>query len=68
MPVRTGFGLILGGTVGNLIDRLRFGHVTDFLDFKVWPTFNVADSCISIGVVVLIFCIIFLTRPSEKRV
>src|SRR4030042_4252315 len=42
MWVRSGFGLILGGTVGNLIDRLRVGQVTDFLDFKIWPTFNVA--------------------------
>lgn len=45
--------LILGGAVGNLIDRLRFGFVIDFLDFRVWPVFNVADSAITIGVVLL---------------
>jgi signal peptidase II len=50
--------LILGGALGNLIDRLRFGHVVDFLDFHAlgwhWPAFNVADSAISIGAVLLI--------------
>jgi signal peptidase II len=53
-----GLALILGGAVGNVIDRLRFGHVVDFLDFHVlgwhWPAFNVADSAISIGAVLLI--------------
>lgn len=47
-------GLIAGGAVGNLIDRLRFGSVIDFLDFYVktyhWPAFNVADSAITVGV------------------
>ena len=42
-------GLILGGAVGNLIDRIRYGGVVDFLDFRVWPVFNVADSSITIG-------------------
>ena len=54
----TGLALILGGAVGNLIDRLRFGHVVDFLDFHAagwhWPAFNVADSGITLGAVVLI--------------
>jgi len=45
--------LILGGAAGNLIDRLRFGFVIDFLDFRVWPVFNLADSAITIGVVLL---------------
>ena len=45
--------LILGGAAGNLIDRLRFGFVVDFLDFRVWPVFNIADSAITIGVVLL---------------
>ena len=53
-----GLALILGGAVGNLIDRLRFGHVVDFLDFHAlgwhWPAFNVADSAISVGAVLLI--------------
>lgn len=46
-------GLVLGGAVGNLIDRIRWGAVVDFLDFRVWPVFNVADSCITVGAVVL---------------
>ena len=53
-----GLSLILGGAVGNLIDRLRFGYVIDFLDFRVWPVFNLADSCITIGVIlILLRCI-----------
>jgi signal peptidase II len=46
-------GLILGGAVGNLMDRLRFGSVVDFLDFRVWPVFNLADSCITVGAALL---------------
>ena len=46
-------GLILGGAAGNLIDRLRFGGVIDFLDFRIWPVFNVADSCLTIGAALL---------------
>ena len=53
-----GLALILAGAIGNLIDRLRFGHVVDFLDFHAmgwhWPAFNVADSAITIGAVLLI--------------
>ena len=44
-----GLGLISGGAIGNLIDRLRYGYVIDFLDFRVWPVFNIADMCISVG-------------------
>ena len=53
-----GLALILGGAIGNVIDRLRFGHVVDFVDVHAfgwhWPAFNVADSAISIGAVILI--------------
>lgn len=52
--VQVAFGLLLGGIVGNLVDRLVHGHVVDFLDFRfgtfIWPTFNVADSGICVGV------------------
>jgi len=54
--LRIVLGLQLGGALGNLIDRVRLGEVTDFIDFRHWPAFNVADSSISIGVVgVLVF-------------
>lgn len=46
--------LILGGAVGNLVDRLRVGSVVDFLDFRVWPVFNLADSCITVGVILIL--------------
>ncbi len=52
---QTGFGLIAGGAFGNLIDRLRFGYVVDFVDFRIWPVFNVADSAITIGVILLLW-------------
>ena len=47
-------GLVLGGTIGNLIDRLAYGFVVDFLDFRIWPVFNFADSFVTIGVIGLI--------------
>ena len=48
-------GLLLGGAAGNLIDRLRQGFVTDFIDLPLWPAFNIADSCITIGVLSLLY-------------
>ena len=55
---RLGLALILGGAIGNVIDRIRFGGVVDFLDFYVgeyhWPAFNIADSAICIGVAILL--------------
>ena len=48
------FGLLLGGTAGNLIDRLIFGKVTDFIDFRIWPVFNVADSAVTVSVIIFI--------------
>ena len=47
-------GLIVGGAAGNLVDRLRHGFVTDFIDIGRWPTFNVADSAITVGIVLMI--------------
>jgi signal peptidase II len=63
-----GLALILGGALGNLVDRLRFGHVVDFLDLHAagwhWPAFNVADSAITIGAALLILDGL---RRHEKR-
>jgi signal peptidase II len=50
--------LILGGALGNLIDRLFLGYVIDFLDFRIWPVFNVADSAITIGAILLGYSIL----------
>ena len=61
------FALIFGGAIGNLIDRIRFGMVIDFLDLYVgnhhWPAFNVADSAISIGIGIFLFHILFKKMP-----
>jgi signal peptidase II len=58
----TAYAFILGGALGNIIDRLRLGFVVDFLDVYIksqhWPTFNVADSCITIGVLLLAWSIL----------
>jgi len=58
-------GLVLGGAVGNLIDRLRFGYVTDFIGVGLWPAFNIADSAITIGVVLLTYSLLRLARAEK---
>jgi signal peptidase II len=65
LPV--GLGLILGGSISNLVDRVRLGHVTDFLDFGPWPAFNLADSFIVAGVAVLVLTLLALDRPAAPR-
>jgi signal peptidase II len=57
--LKLSLSLILGGAVGNLIDRLRFGFVVDFLDFRIWPVFNVADSVITIAALFLTWELVF---------
>ncbi len=47
--LQLGLLLVTGGALGNLYDRVTYGYVVDFLDFRVWPVFNVADSCVTIG-------------------
>lgn len=51
---RYGLGMLLGGAVGNLIDRIQTGLVTDFLDFRIWPVFNIADIGICIGAAMIV--------------
>jgi signal peptidase II len=63
--VRLSLGLVLGGAVGNLIDRIRLGYVVDFIDLRWWPVFNLADSAIVIGVGLLI--IHALLSPARER-
>ena len=66
---RAGFALVVGGALGNIIDRLRQGAVTDFLDFYWrdwhWPTFNVADICITLGAVLILAASLPLRRSKE---
>ena len=58
-----GFSLILGGAIGNLIDRIAFGYVIDFIDLRIWPVFNIADSAITVGAVIIaIKCILLSTK------
>lgn len=61
--LRTALGLQLGGAAGNLVDRITLGHVTDFIDIGVWPVFNVADSSIMLGIIILSWFI--LRSPKE---
>jgi len=65
----TALSLIFGGAIGNLIDRIRFGQVVDFLDFYIqnhhWPSFNVADSAITIGITIFIFQILFKSEGKQ---
>src|SRR5436309_14676114 len=52
-------GLLIGGSSSNLVDRIRLGHVTDFLDFRYWPAFNLADTFIVVGVAILFGAVLF---------
>jgi len=60
---RAAIALILAGAIGNWLDRLRHGAVIDFLDFRIWPVFNIADTAISIGVG--LYLIHFFKQPAE---
>jgi signal peptidase II len=65
--LRFTLSLIFGGAIGNIIDRLRFGEVVDFLDFYIgnlhWPAFNVADSAITVGIGLFVYHLIFKPMP-----
>jgi signal peptidase II len=64
LPV--GLGLVVGGSVSNLADRVRLGHVTDFLDVRFWPAFNLADTFIVVGVVVLLGALLAAERAPRR--
>jgi signal peptidase II len=59
-------GLLIGGSASNLIDRVRLGHVTDFLDLSYWPAFNLADSFIVLGVVILLAALLLPQRVRPR--
>lgn len=63
---KVALGLVLGGTVGNVVDRIRLGYVTDFIDFGFWPAFNIADSSIVTGTAI-IAVILLSSIFTEKR-
>jgi signal peptidase II len=60
-------GLVIGGSVSNLVDRVRLGHVTDFLDFTYWPAFNLADTFIVVGVAILLLALVAADRRGGPR-
>ena len=60
-------GLVLGGSIANLIDRVRLGRVTDFLDLEAWPAFNLADTFIVVGVAVLFGALVLADRPRRPH-
>lgn len=60
-------GLLIGGSLANLIDRIRLGHVTDFLDLRFWPAFNLADTFIVFGVGILLAALVSAERQPRVR-
>jgi len=59
-------GLVIGGSMSNLLDRVRLGYVTDFLDLRWWPSFNLADTFIVIGVLVLLATLVLAERDPRR--
>ena len=64
-PLRLGLGMQLGGAIGNLLDRVRMGHVTDFIDLGFWPVFNLADASIVLGIIILAHLFLFVRREEK---
>lgn len=58
-------GLLLGGALGNLLDRVLYGTVVDFLDFRVWPVFNLADSAITVGGAIFVYLLFTRSKAGE---
>jgi signal peptidase II len=71
LSVAAALGLVIGGALGNVADRLQFGAVRDFLDFHAagyhWPAFNVADACITVGAVLLVLDSLFVKDEKPKN-
>jgi len=65
--LRFGIGLMVGGAIGNVIDRIKTGYVVDFFDFRIWPIFNVADMGIVCGVGCIIFTILYLYKEDGRQ-
>jgi signal peptidase II len=65
--VRTAFGMQLGGAFGNLFDRIRLGHVTDFIDVGPWPVFNIADSAIVVGIALMAWHFWSASSSGDKK-
>jgi signal peptidase II len=59
-------GLLIGGSASNLLDRVRLGHVTDFIDLRFWPAFNLAVSFIVLGVMVLLAALLLPQRTQQR--
>jgi len=65
--LRAGVGLAAGGAIGNLIDRIETGYVVDFLDFRIWPVFNVADMAIVVGLGLIAMQILYFSRKEDDN-
>ena len=65
--LRLSLGLMLGGAIGNLIDRVQFGHVVDFIDVGPWPVFNLADSSIMVGIGIIAWIVLFSDKNEEEQ-
>jgi signal peptidase II len=63
---RVALGMVLGGALGNALDRALVGSVTDFIDFRFWPVFNLADTCIVLGAAILVWR--FTVQPRDDSV
>ena len=67
LTMRIFISLVVAGALGNIIDRLRFGYVNDFIDVGFWPIFNIADSSISIALTIYFIDLIFLDRKKNEN-
>lgn len=65
--LHVGLGLDLGGAIGNLIDRVRLGEVTDFIDIGAWPVFNLADSAIVVGTFLIVYYLLFAAKKRTRQ-